>query len=251
MKTLIFVTEISESMTKKFKKGRAQQEHANELLENPEAIATGLGRGETFLKENAKVVAGLIGALVLVIAGVLFFQIHKANQNEKAQGEMYQAVYYFEQDSVELALNGDGVNPGFLEIIEDYGGTDASNLSNFYVGSIYLSQGDFQNAIDYLKKFSSDDYFVQAKAFSLIGDAYIESGNVNEAINFYNKAADHKPNKYFTPMYLNKLAIAYEEAGQIDKAIEAYERIENEYFESYEYTAARKHKARLEGLAAN
>ena len=52
-------------------------------------------------------------------------------------------------------------------------------------------------------------------------------------------------------MYLNKLAIAYEEAGQIDNAIKAYDRIENEYFESYEFTAARKHKARLEGLAAN
>jgi tetratricopeptide (TPR) repeat protein len=251
MKSPIFVTEISESMTKKIKKGRGQQEHAHDLLENPEAIATGLGRGETFLKENARVVAGIIGAVVLVIAGILFFQIHKANQNEKAQAEMFQAVYYFEQDSVELALNGDGVNPGFLEIIDNYGGTDASNLSNFYVGSIYLSQGDFQNAVDYLKEFSSDDLLVQAKAYSLIGDAYMELDNTSEAINYYQKAVDYKENEFFTPMYLNKLAIAFEEDGQIENAIEAYARIENEYFESYEYTAALKHKARLEGLAAN
>lgn len=245
------MAEISESMTKKTKKGRAQQEHTHDLLENPEAIATGLGRGETFLKENTRIVAGIIGAVVLVIAGILFFQIHKANQNEKAQSEMFQAVYYFEQDSVGLALNGDGVNAGFLDIIDEYGGTHASNLSNFYVGSIYLSQGDFQNAIDYLKEFSSDDYFVQAKAYSLIGDAYIELDNPGEAIGFYQKAVRHKANEFFTPMYLNKLAIAYEEDGQIAKAIEAYERIENEYFESYEFTAARKHKARLEGLASN
>lgn len=238
-------------MTKKITKGRAQQEHGNDLLENPDAIATSLGRGESFLKENAKLVAGIIGLGVLVIAGILFFQINKANQNETAQGEMFQAVYFYEQDSVDLALNGDGVNPGFLEIIDEYSGTDAANLSNFYAGSIFLSQGEFQKAIDHLKNFSSDDYFVQAKAYALIGDAHLELGNHSEAINFYNKAVDYKANKYFTPMYLNKLAIAYEEAGQIDNAIKAYERIETEYFESYEFTAARKHKARLEGLAAN
>lgn len=238
-------------MTKKITKGRSPREQANDLLENPDAIATSLGRGESFLKENAKVVGGLIGLAVLVIAGILFFQINKANQNETAQGEMFQAVYFYEQDSVDLALNGDGVNPGFLAIIDEYSGTDAANLSNFYAGSIYLSQGEFQKAVDHLKNFSSDDYFVQAKAYSLIGDAYMELGNHSEAINFYNKAVNYKANKYFTPMYLNKLAIAYEEAGQLDNAIKAYDRIETEYAESYEFTAARKHKARLEGLAAN
>ncbi len=238
-------------MTKKITKGRSPREQANDLLENPDAIATSLGRGESFLKENAKVVGGLIGLAVLVIAGILFFQINKANQNETAQGEMFQAVYFYEQDSVDLALNGDGVNPGFLAIIDEYSGTDAANLANFYAGSIYLSQGEFQKAVDHLKNFSSDDYFVQAKAYSLIGDAYMELGNHSEAINFYNKAVNYKANKYFTPMYLNKLAIAYEEAGQLDNAIKAYDRIETEYAESYEFTAARKHKARLEGLAAN
>jgi len=79
----------------------------------------------------------------------------------------------------------------------------------------------------------------------------VELDNFDAAIRAYSRAANYKENKFFTPVYLNKLAIAYEEAGQIEKAIETYDRIENEYFDSYEYTAARKHKARLEGLATN
>lgn len=239
---------MSKSNVKRTKKS---QEVSNELLENPEAIASRLNRGEAFLKENTKLVAGIIGAGILVIAGILFFQIHKANQNKKAQAEMFQAVYYFEQDSVDLALNGDGVNVGLLTIIDNYGGTDAANLAHFYAGAIYLSQNNAAKAVDHLKKFSASDFFVQAQAYSLLGDAYMELGDYKEAIRQYNRAVSHKPNKFFSPKYLNKLAIAYEESGDLKKAIETYGRIESEYFDSYEFTAARKHKARLEGLSSN
>ncbi len=235
----------------KVKKPRNKADESSELIENPDAIATRLSRGEAFLKQNTRIVAGAIVLMILIIAGILFYQIHKANQNKTAQAEMFQAVYYFEQDSVELALQGDGTNRGFLYILDNYGGTDAANLSHYYVGSIYLSQGEFQKAADHLKKFSSSDYLIQAQAYSLTGDAYMELGNTSEAIKFYKRAADHKPNPFFTPKYLSKLAIAYEEAGEINNAISTYERIENEYFESYEQTNARKHKARLEGLASN
>lgn len=234
----------------KIKSSGKKNDPTNELLENPEAIATRLNRGEHFLKENTKLVAGAVGALFLIIAAVLFFQYNKASQNQTAQAEMFQAVYYFEQDSSDLALNGDGVNAGLLTIIDKYGGTEAANLASYYAGSIYLSQGQYQSAADYLKKFSSDDFFIQAQAYALTGDAYIELGDVNEAIRFYKKAVDHEANKFFTPKYLSKLAIAYEESGDLQKAITTYEEIENTYFDSYEFTNARKHKARLQGLAS-
>lgn len=235
-------------MAKKLSK-KAQQEQ-NELLENPAALAETLGRGEAFLKKNSKILGGVLIAAILLIGGILFFQINTQNQNEKAQEEMFQAVYFYEQDSVDFALNGDGINPGFLQIVDEYPRTDAANLANFYIGSIYLSEKKFEDAISHLEKFSSDDYLVQAKAYSLLGDAYLDSGDLDEAISYYRQAANHKPNKYFTPKYLYKLAIAYEEAGQIEEAIETYTEIEEKYYESFEYTGARKHKARLEGLAA-
>jgi tetratricopeptide (TPR) repeat protein len=231
-------------------KAKAQQEQANELLENPEVIADRLGRGEAFLKQNSRIVGGIIIAIILVIAGILFFQINRENQNKRAQEEMFQAVYYWEQDETDLALNGDGDNVGLLYIVDEYSGTAAANLAHFYIGSIYLSEGQFQNAIDHLRNFSSDDFFVQSRAYALIGDAYLELDNTSEAIKFYRRAADHNENKFFTPRYLYKLAIAYEEAGDTARAIETYATIENQYFESYEFTAARKHKARLEGLAS-
>ena len=132
--------------------------------------------------------------------------------------EMFQAVYYFEQDSLDLALRGDGNRFGFLDIIDEYGATKAGNLANYYAGSVYMLKGNYSSAVPFLKDFSSDDILLQARAYSLLGDAYMESDDFVTAVNYYNKAAGYKANKEFTPMYLLKAALAYKLNGQNDKA---------------------------------
>lgn len=231
-------------------KKQAQKPEQAELIENPEVLAQKLVPGEDFLKKNSKIVAGILIAAGVLIGGILYFQYTTEKQNDKAQAEMFQAVYFFEQDSVDFALNGDGINKGFLSIVENYPRTDAANLSHLYIGSIYLSQKKFEDALTHLEEFSSDDYLVQSKAYSLIGDANLELGKTEEAIAQYTKAARTHENKYMTPKYLAKLAVAQEEAGKMEDAIKTYAEIEEKYYESFEFALARKHKARLEGLAA-
>ena len=231
-------------------KKETKKSEQSELIENPEVIAEKLVPGEDFLKNNSKILVGILVVAVVLIGGILFFQYNTEQQNEKAQAEMFQAVYFFEQDSIDFALNGDGINKGFLTIIEDYPRTDAANLSHFYTGSIYLSQKKFEDALTHLEEFSTEDYLVQAKAYSLIGDANLELGKTEEAIAQYTKAARTNENKFMSPKYLAKLAVAQEEAGKVEDAIKTYTEIEEKYYESFEFAAARKHKARLEGLAA-
>jgi TolA-binding protein len=231
-------------------KKETKKSDQNELIENPEVLAEKIVPGEDFLKSNSKILAGVLAVAVVLIGGILFFQYNTQQQNEKAQAEMFQAVYFFEQDSVDFALNGDGINKGFLNIIESYPRTDAANLAHFYTGSIYLSQKKFEDALTHLQEFSTDDYLVQAKAYSLVGDANLELGKTEEAIAQYTKAARTNENKFMSPKYLAKLAVAQEEAGKIEDAINTYTEIEEKYYESFEFAAARKHKARLEGLAA-
>ncbi len=223
-----------------------KEEHKHELLENPEALKERLVGAETWMESNPKIVVG-IGVILLLIAGGYFgFQYYKGSQNALAQKEMFQAVFYFEADSLDKALNGDGNNLGFLAIIDDYGVTDAANLSNYYAGVCYLKQGKFELARLYLEDFSSSDLLVQARAYSLIGDAYMEEQKYEDAAKYYNKAANYKPNKYFSPSYLMKEALAYEKLNQNDKAKEAYEKVITQYWDSGEFQNARKLKARLE-----
>lgn len=224
----------------------AKKEEKNDLLENPAALAEKLEGAEHWVEKHPKTIFGIAGVLLLVVGGYFGFNYYKSSQDAEAQREMFQAVYYFEADSLTLALNGDGNNLGFIDIIEEYKFSDAANLAHFYAGVSYLKQGKYDAAILYLEDFSSNDLLVQARAYSLIGDAYMEQQNFEEAVSYYNKAANYKPNKYYSPAYLMKAALAYEKLNQNDKAKEAYSKIITEFWDSAEYQNAVKLKARLE-----
>jgi len=224
----------------------AKKDENTDLLENPEIIAEKLEGAEHWIEEHLTLVLGALGIIVLVVGGYFGYRYYVGGQDEQAQKEMFQAVRYFEADSLNLALKGDGNNLGFEQIIEDYSGTDAANLANYYAGFISLKQGKYALAILYLEDFKSNDLLVQPRAYSLIGDAYMEQKQYEDAAKFYGKASSANPNKYFTPTYLMKEALAYEKLNQNDKAKEAYQKIIDQFFDSSEYQNARKFKARLE-----
>ncbi len=176
-----------------------KEEHKHELLENPEALKEKLEGAEHWLERNPKIVVGIAAAILIIVGGYFAFNYYKNNQDDLAQKEMFQAVYYFEADSLDRALNGDGNNLGFLQIIDEFGITDAANLANYYAGVSYLKQGKFELARLYLEDFSSNDLLIQARAYSLLGDTYMEEQKYDDAAKYYNKAANYKPNKYFSP----------------------------------------------------
>lgn len=224
----------------------AKKEETKDLLENAEVIQEKLVDVETWLERNPKTAIGIVTAILLVVGGFFGYKYYLSNQDELAQKEMFQAIHYFEADSLNLALNGDGNNLGFLQIIEDYGNTDAGNLANYYAGFIYLKQGKYPLAVFHFEDFSSDDLLVQARAYSLTGDAYMEQKDFENAAKYYSKAAGYKPNKEFTPTYLIKAGLAYEKLNQNEKAIAAYQTIIDKYWDSSEFQSAKKYKARLE-----
>jgi tetratricopeptide (TPR) repeat protein len=226
------------------KKGKKVKHH--DMLEKPEALAEQISRSEQFVEKHQTLMISVLGVIALIVAGGFMYKYYMNGQNDLAQDEMFQAVYYFEQDSLDLALRGDGNRFGFLDIISEYGSTKAGNLANFYAGACYMRKGNYSSAMPFLKDFSSDDILLKSRAYGLLGDANMEGEDYNEAANFYNKAASYKPNKEFTPTYLLKAALAYQLNGENDKAVEQYDKIIENYKNTPEYNNARKYKALIE-----
>jgi len=163
----------------------------------------------------------------------------------KAKEQIFVAEQYFEKDSFNLAINGDGNYPGFLDIIADYGGTKAGKLAKYYTGISNLHLGNYQEAIDYLEKFSTDDLLLAPVALGATGDAYSELGNKEKAVKLYMEAAELNPNKFTSPVYFLKAGIIYEAIGNKEKALAVYKIIKEKYAESSEGRTIDKYIARL------
>ena len=218
----------------------------NPLLEDPDALAARLAESEDFVRNNRNLLLGILAVVVLAVVGGFGFYTWRGQQDQKAQASMFRAVNNWETDSLNQALKGDGKAPGLLTVANEYGSTKAGNLANFYAGVASLKKGDYKAAFDYLEDFSSDDYLVQSRAYSLMGDAQMELGKPKEAADLYAKAADHNANEYFSPGYLMKEGMAREQAQDSEGAAKAYDRIITEYPTAQEVAEARQYKAKME-----
>ena len=224
-----------------------------DLLENPEALSEKVGQLENYIndKKNRGIVYGVGALIVAIVLGVIFLRYWSSTQNAEAHTELTQAVFYFESDSLNKALNGDGNNYGFLQIIDKFGSTDAGNLSRFYAGAVYMKLESYDNAVRYLEDFSSSDDMIAARAKSLVGDARMELNDYGAAVSAYQSATNLTSDKSeLQPIYLMKLAVALEENGDLAGAKDAYGKVADKHKKSTFNQDARKHKARLEGLLA-
>ncbi|MFV8336236.1 tetratricopeptide repeat protein [Flavobacterium sp. RSP29] len=168
---------------------------------------------EDWVAKNQKVIIGLVAAAAIFTIGYLGYQrFVAAPQQEEAANEMFVAQQNFQKatdgvasDSLyKLSLNGSEGKFGFLKIADEYSGTDAGNLANYYAGIAYLNTGKYTEAIDYLSKFKSDDIVLGALAKGAIGDAYSQKNQPKEALENYVKAAESNKNDFTTPRFLLK-----------------------------------------------
>jgi tetratricopeptide (TPR) repeat protein len=201
---------------------------------------------EVFYEKNKKRINSITTIVLVVVVGLFaYFKLYKAPLEEKAATAMHFAQTYFQADSVDKALNGDGQHMGFLKIAKKYGGTRQANLCHYYTGVCYLHKGEFKKAINELEDFDGKGTPVQYAAYGLLGDAYVESGNMNKGIEYYNKAAGDKDNAALTPMYLLRAGLAYEKDNKVEDAKKAYLRIRDEYPNSDQAREIDKNLARL------
>jgi tetratricopeptide (TPR) repeat protein len=192
-----------------------------------------LSKTEQYVEDNQKSLTLIVGAIIVIIAIYLGFTNFYLEPLEKeAHADMYMAEMYFEKDSFNLALNGDGQYLGFLDIADEYSLTNPGNLANYYAGLCYLHTAQFEDAIEYLSDFSSDDIILSTLALGCIGDAYLELEDNSSALKYYEKAADNASNDFTTPRYLMKQAIVLEMDEEYEDALEMYNQIKEDYSKS-------------------
>ena len=216
-----------------------------ERLENVESA---LSKTELWIEEHQKLIYGIIFA-VIIIAGIIWgLKALNDKKDRNASKEIFTAQKYFEKESYEAALTGDGNYLGFTEVYDSYSGTKTGKLAAYYAGISYMKLGKYEEAIDYLKKFSSKDDILAPMALGAIGDCYMELDDINNAVSYYEQAANKSKNDFTGPMFLTKAAMTYEILGDYAKALKCYMTLKADYPLSNEAFDISKNIANVEEL---
>lgn len=207
------------------------------------SLDVGASRMESWVARYQKAIFGIVGAVAIATLGYAAYgKFVVEPKNKEASNEMFQAQSYYSDAlystdkaaSYRLALDGGEGKLGFLGIISSFGGTDAANLAHYYAGTCYLNLGEFQQAIEHLSKFKSNDVVVSALATGAIGDAFSELGQQQDAFDYYKKAAALNKNELTTPRFLNKAGLVALELGNKSEALSMFNEIKNNFQSSAE-----------------
>ena len=212
-------------------------------------VEQAFSKTELYIEQNKKSLMIIAFVIVALVGGYFAYKYwYVAGEETKARTEMFKAEDYFGKDSLDKAMNGDGIAMGFTQIVDEFSITPSGNLAEYYLGICYLKKGKYEEAIEHLKEFDGTDQIVGPQATGAIGDACMELGKTDEAVTFYLKAAEQNTNNFTTPIFLKKAAMANEERANYTDAVKLYERIKNEFAETTEGKDMEKYISRAKTL---
>ncbi|MFN8394812.1 MAG: tetratricopeptide repeat protein [Bacteroidia bacterium] len=171
------------------------------------------------------------GAAVVAIVGYFIYNWSQRDKvNQEALGQMVYAEMYYEQDSVNKAINGDGVNAGLIDIVDDFGSSDAGNMARYYLGTAYLKNNNLDEGIATLEEHKKGNSMISAAAYGALGYAYEQKGDFEAAAKNYQDAArTPKENMYSTPFYLMHAGRNLESANKAEEALALYKSIKEKF----------------------
>ena len=220
-----------------------------ERLEN---VETALGKTELWIEKHQNLIYGIIAAVVIIAGVVWGLKALNEKRDRNASNEIYTAQKLFEKEMYEAALVGDGNYLGFTEIYDSYKRTKTGKLAAYYAGICDLKLGKYEEAIDYLKKYTTKDEVIAPMALGAIGDCYMELEDLNSAASYYEKAAKKAKNELTAPLFLDKAAKTYEIIGDYSKALKCYQTLKADYPLSTEaYGKVSKNITHVEKLMNN
>ncbi len=202
---------------------------------------------ESFIDKYKKPLMIGGGAIVVIVLGIIGYQKFIKEPHEEESREAYwNAFYEFQNDSLELAANGNENFQGMIEIADEYEGTSGGDIANYTLGVKAMEDGEFQGAIDFFDKCDFEDVVVGTLVIGLKGDCLVELDQLEEAVKLFDKAAAREQNEFTTPMFLKKAGITYEALGNKEKALTSYTKIKDKWQKSEEAKDIDKYIARVE-----
>lgn len=178
----------------------------------------------TKIANNKKLIFIVIGVICAVAAFTLAYLFIYKNPHVEKSFEAYNSI------ETQGNLTEEETAAKYMEVADKYKSDDAGKLAALSAGEALYNQGKYEEAANYLKRFSSNDEVLNANVLVLTGDCYVNLNKYNEALEYYNEAVRKAGgNPQIVPRVLLKEANVYDAQKNYAKALECYESIKTAY----------------------
>lgn len=178
-----------------------------------------------WLTAHRRTAYGIAAALAVVAFSGWFYVSYRHRLEERAQAELQQARQAAQSGNLALAASD------LSRLIGEYRGTLAAGEGSVMLGRVRLIQDQPTLAAEELRRAIDaglDDQF-RAPAFGLLGMALEDIGNMSQAAQAYEEAAQEAWYPFLAAEYLNDAGRAYVAAQDTTSAIAAYDRVIQDY----------------------
>ncbi len=201
----------------------------------------------SFLKNNRNMVFAGVGALVIIVLGVVFYRNVQKGKEQEAALALSRISPYVEASDYMKALNGDPARKvrgndvmGLLAIIDQYGSTNAGKTAALEAGIAEVALNKFDEAEKHFDQASgSESSVVRANAIAGMAACLEHKSNLAEAAKTYEKAAAAADKINNKDKYQYYAGLCYEKAGDKESAIKMFKTVILE-FEFSEFSSEAK-----------
>lgn len=177
---------------------------------------------EKVINNKKPILLAVLAIVVVAIAVMAVVNMRKAGA-EAANTAIGQA-------DLELMQGNDSIALDMYKSVADNEGYDAGNRASLEAAILLYKNGDYEQALSYVEKYSPSEEVVGAASYSLKGDCLVNLDRYEEAIAAFDKAiATSGDNDFYTPLFMIKQANVYRELKNYEKEAAVYEKIKSEY----------------------
>lgn len=197
------------------------QDETRTSIDEVNDTLTGLGEK---VQNNPKTLIYSCVAVAVVVIAILVY-VYAIRQPGQASAN--QALG---QADMELLMGNDSIALAKYQQVAADHGYDAGNLANLNAAILLYKDKKYEEALSYLKNFSSSESIIGASAKSLEGDCYVNLQKYPEAVDCFKQAvkiSDNNP--HYTPAFLMKEATVLREMKDYSAEAAVYEQIVKDY----------------------
>lgn len=206
-----------------------------------------------FFSKQWKVVAGVVVAVVVVVAGYFYMDNQNNELNIEGLTQLSRVRLAYDVGQFDMALSGRGIPPmdgepvkGLTAISDEYAGTPAGEMAALMAGNAYVNLGKPADAAAQFELASkSDAQIIQIGAMKGLAATLELQQKFADAAAKYEEAATLADNTGLEEDCYLSAAAAYEEAKNTAKATELYQLIVKNFELSAVAASAKSGLARL------